>query len=87
MPGLLNAAEAREVASYLLQGIPGLPANITFAYYEGSWDKLPDFKKLKPVFKGETSSFDINLKQRNDQFALTFEGYMKVETEAITNST
>lgn len=81
MPGLVNNAEAREVASFLLQGIPGPPANLTYAYYEGDWTKLPDFTKLKPVATGEASSFDINLKQRNDHFALTFEGFLKIDTD------
>ena len=29
--------------------------NMTYAYYEGAWTKLPDFAKLKPMATGEAS--------------------------------
>jgi mono/diheme cytochrome c family protein len=78
MPGLLVAKEAREVAHYLLQGLPyaAPPANLKYAYYEGSFDRLPDFKKLTPLVTGEVSDFDVTLARRPNDFALTFEGYL-----------
>jgi hypothetical protein len=34
---------------------------LRYAYYEGDWDKLPDFKKLKPFRSGFTGKdFDLN---------------------------
>ncbi|MDB5090144.1 MAG: besA, partial [Mucilaginibacter sp.] len=32
------------------------PGGFHYAYYEGTWDKLPDFRTLKPVKKGITDS-------------------------------
>jgi mono/diheme cytochrome c family protein len=80
MPGLLNAKEAREVAHYLLQGLPyaAPPANLKYAYFEGSFDRLPDFSKLKPIVTGETGEFDVTLARRPNDFALTFEGYLRI---------
>ena len=57
MPHLLKANEAADVANYLLQGIkvdlPGGKGTTKYAYYEGGWDKLPDFAKLKPKATGQ----------------------------------
>src|SRR5262249_32591630 len=48
---------------------------------EGSWDKLPDFKKLTPNIKGEASGFDLTLAGRGNDYALLFEGYLKIQSE------
>ena len=48
MPSLnLTDDEARDIANYLLQHIDVEP-NLTFEYFEGNWNNLPDFDKLKP---------------------------------------
>ncbi len=80
MPGLLNAAEAQQVANYLLQGLTpdAVPPNLTFAYYEGSWDRLPDFTKLKPLLTGQAAGFDVTLGRRGHDFAMRFEGYLRL---------
>src|SRR5262249_13753435 len=47
-------------------------------YYEGSWSKLPDFAKLKPLARGEGSGFDLTVARRGNDFALTFEGFLRI---------
>lgn len=80
MPHLnLNPDEARDIASYLLKDLE-LINNLRYSYYEGGWDKLPDFSQLKPVSTGLTAGFDVNL-GRPDQFALRFEGTLRIEKE------
>lgn len=83
MPGLLNSKEAREVANYLLQGeTPGTAAyNMTFAYYEGEWEKLPDFDKLKPAATGPVGDFDLGIARRNNNMAVKFDGFLKIAKE------
>jgi len=83
MPSLLNAKEAREVAQYLLQGIPydAPPPNLNYAYYEGSWDRLPDFDKMKPRASGKASGFDLSLARRQNDMAMTFEGYLRIDRD------
>jgi len=55
-----------------------LSAGVAYRYYEGSWENLPEFEKLTPVKVGVTDSFDISLRNRNDDFGLGFSGYLKV---------
>jgi mono/diheme cytochrome c family protein len=83
MPGLLNAAEAQQVANYLLQGLTfeASPPNMSYAYYEGEWDNLPEFVKLKPLATGQTSDFDLSVAHRPNDFALRFEGYLQIDRE------
>lgn len=79
MPSLsLAGTEARDIASYLLKGLPEV-ANVKYAYYEGNFNSLPDFSKLTPKATGGTSKIDETLKQRGDQFALRFEGFLRID--------
>ncbi len=81
MPSLLDAKEARAVATYLLQGatFKAPPPNLAYAYYEGSWDRLPDLDKLRPVAKGKATGFDLTLARRQNDMAMRFEGYLRIE--------
>ncbi len=85
MPHVVGGKEAKDVASYLLQGIkvdlPTGPGSTTFAYYEGQFATLPDFAKLKPVVTGTGPAFDVGLAKRGNDFALKFDGAFKVEKE------
>jgi mono/diheme cytochrome c family protein len=85
MPKLLTGEEPKDVANYLLQGIKAVPPQgrgaAVFAYYEGNWDRLPDFDKLKPADKGTGPAFDLALARRGENFGLKFEGFFKVERD------
>jgi mono/diheme cytochrome c family protein len=82
MPTLLNAKEAVEVANYLMQtaavDVAGI-ANMTYSYYEGSWQNLPDFAKLKPLASGPSAGFDIGQARRTNDMAIKFDGFLKVD--------
>jgi len=83
MPAVLkDKKEAQSVACYLLQGSKSSAksAVLKFEYFEGSWDKLPDFTKLKANAAGTASDFDVDLAKRNDNNALRFEGWFKLNS-------
>lgn len=50
-------------------------SNITYKYYEGVWDKLPDFSQLKPAYEGRIAGefLDLRAAKREKDFALVFE--------------
>lgn len=78
MPSLLlNDKEAADIAHYFLQDIDVEP-NVRFKYYEGSWQQLPDFGKLKPVLEGGATGINVSPAKRRDQFGLRFEGYFQI---------
>jgi mono/diheme cytochrome c family protein len=86
MPKLLDGKEARAVATYLLQGarvsLHGGRGTTAFAYFEGSWDKLPEFDRLKPSATGVGPAFDLGAARRGVHYGLRFDGYCKVDREA-----
>ncbi len=87
MPHVVGGKEAKDVASYLLQGIKvDLPAgrgSTTFAYYEGQFQALPNFARLKPRATGTGAAFDLGVAKRGNDCALKFEGAFKVEKEGV----
>jgi len=52
-----------------------------YRVYEGSWNKLPDFEKLKPVKTGEADSgiADTNFSKKRDNFGLVIEGELEIK--------
>ncbi len=81
MPNLnLTEDEARDVASFLLRGLE-VPGNVRFSYYEGGWDNLPDFAKLRPQATGTAPGLDVGVGRRRDQFGVRFEGFLQIEKE------
>ena len=52
-----------------------------YRVYEGSWNKLPDFEKLKPVKTGEAKSgiADTNFSKKRDNFGIVIEGELEIK--------
>jgi predicted alpha/beta superfamily hydrolase len=58
------------------------PGGLLYLIYEGKWERLPDFKKLKVVESGIADSlFDLNKLPYKNGFACVFEGYLKIDTD------
>jgi mono/diheme cytochrome c family protein len=85
MPRLVTGKDAKDIASYLLQGLKVDLASIKgaakYAYYEGTWDKLPDFSKLKAQATGIGAAFDLGPARRGNDYAMTFSGYFKLDRD------
>jgi mono/diheme cytochrome c family protein len=79
----LEKAEAVDLASYLIGEINVKPRNpnMTFAAYEGSWSNVPKFEDLKPYKQGPSSGLDLNLAGRENNFAMRFQGFLKIDRE------
>lgn len=81
MPNLnLTDAEAADIAGYLLRDIK-VPANLTYKYYEGGWQKLPDFDSMEPRSAGAVTGFDLEVAGRKDNFGIVFEGFLQIAKE------
>lgn len=78
MPNLrLNDQQARDIACYFFRDVK-IATNLEYAYYEGSWNRLPDFDALEPSTTGLASGFDIGVRQRDDAFGLVFRGFLQI---------
>lgn len=57
--------------------VKGLKVGLKYSYYEGKWNCIPDFSKLKPVKNGVASDFNVvkEANLREDNFGFVFKGY------------
>ncbi len=58
-------------------------AGLDYAYYEGNWGALPDFNSMTPIKAGSTGTLDLLLRNRDDNFAMRFTGYVNVPTDGM----
>jgi predicted alpha/beta superfamily hydrolase len=65
--------------------VSNLKQGLRYSYYEGVWDSLPDFSKLKPIKTGITDNIDLKLALKRDSFAMQFEGYIKITEKDLYN--
>jgi len=82
MPRLTNnPQEASDLAHYLVGPVEVRPKNPNFRYavYHGDFPKVPDFSQLKPVKQGESAGFQLEVAGRGNNYAIRFEGFLKVE--------
>ena len=54
---------------------------LRYAYYEGDFRQLPNFARLTPVAEGQSDGFALDVRQRNDDFALRFVGCVNVPVD------
>lgn len=66
-----------------LKSVKGIRyGGLKYSYYEGKWDSLPDFTKLKPAGTGiADSSFSFGQLPSGTGFGCVFEGFIKIDTE------
>ncbi len=69
--------EAQSIAAYLLRDAV-IDSKIKFAYYEGSWESLPDFSQLQPKSTGIAAGFELGVGPRDNEFGIVFTGYWTV---------
>ena len=56
-------------------------AGLDYAYYEGAWNLLPDFNALTPAETGTVANFDLSPKNRTDNYAFRYTGYVQVPAD------
>lgn len=53
-----------------------------YSYYEGDWNKIPDFTTLKPIKSGKSNFIDpAGLKLRKNQFAIEYNAYINIAVD------
>ncbi len=63
---------------------PDLSPGLDCAYYEGAWDRLPEFAALDPVQQATVPAFALGaVNHREEEFAVRFAGYIEVPQDGI----
>jgi predicted alpha/beta superfamily hydrolase len=77
--GLFTAEQMSRPISFPQHSQAG---GFSYAYYEGDWEKMPDFKNLKPLKTGIADSvFDADKFARKNHFALVIDGLLETKEE------
>ncbi len=75
----LKSEEIQAIASFLFRDADQ-SSKINYTYYEGKWEKLPNFSQLKPVKSGTSIGFALGM-GRPDGFGVVFEGFWTTTEE------
>ncbi len=58
-------------------GIKMVPM-LTYRYFEGNWDTVPDFDGMVPAKGGLVGDFNLGAKSRADYFGFEYKGFLKI---------
>lgn len=73
-----NFSSFSNTVSASTSGAAPAGSGLTYRYYEGDWNVLPDFNALSPVKSGTTENIDLNARNRDDHFGIVWEGFINV---------
>lgn len=79
----ISKAEFTKVIPSAPVDVNGPKEGITYKYYEGDWNAIPDFSKLKPAAEGISNSISLNTKKVSDYFGFEFSGYIIIPVDGI----
>ncbi len=77
------SAKFSKVAPRLAVPIEGLSSGISYAYFEGDWDSLPDFGKLTPVKKNILANFDLSPRNQVEHFGFQYLGFIRIPVGGV----
>jgi alpha-L-fucosidase len=63
--------------------INGLVPGVSYSYFEGGWESLPEFSTLTPVGRGSADRLDLAVRKRDEHFGVVFSGYVQVPSTAV----
>jgi len=58
---------------------PGL----SFRYYEGDWDSIPDFSNLTPAGEGKINDFLFTPRANQERFGFVYDGFILIPSDAV----
>ncbi|HHS13414.1 MAG TPA: hypothetical protein ENN03_06555 [bacterium] len=77
------SAEYRKVKPRPALIARGLRRGIGYEYYEGDWDRLPDFDRLEPVKQGTLDDFGFGPRDREEYFSFRYTGFIRIPRDGV----
>ena len=65
------------------KSIKNLEKGLAYQVFEGDWDQLPEFDKMKSTASGVADSIDVAVTTLQDQFGIRFDGFVDIPETAI----
>ncbi|MEL7118088.1 MAG: metallophosphoesterase [Bacteroidota bacterium] len=67
----------KQMDPQLAQKVKKTQSGLSYKYYEGDWERLPDFKDLKVLKSGMSKQISLSeIEHRENHFGLVLEGYV-----------
>jgi len=60
-----------------------LQKGIGYAYFEGDWERLPNFKNLQPAKKGVLPNFSFSPRKEVERFGFEYTGFLRVPETGV----
>jgi alpha-L-fucosidase len=79
----VSSAKFTKVTPRPATNASGLTNGVSYVYYEGDWDQLPDFSALMPVKKGSLENIDLSPKIKVEYFGIEYSGFIRIPTDGI----
>jgi alpha-L-fucosidase len=86
-----NGQAISDFVEWRYRKVPPRPAEIKvsstpglhYAYYQGNWERLPDFTALSPEAQGMVEKFGLPDRIQKEYFGLLFRGYITVPEDGL----
>ncbi len=76
----LKNGKTSATSSLMISFIDSTKNGLNYNYYEGNWQKIPDFSSLTPLRSGTVyQTLLLNIQPREDFFGITYSGYIKID--------
>jgi len=62
-----------------------LTPGLEYTYYEGQWDRMPDFNSLSPSDSGHIDRLKLMPEKKKEDFGYLYRGYVSVERRGVYN--
>ena len=58
---------------------PGLKYN----YYEGEWNRIPNYNGLSPKKQGVAENFNLASKEDEENFSIDYQGFLNIDNDGV----
>jgi len=74
----INTKIIRKVEANPDVKVTKLLPGISYSYYVGNWDSIPEFQNLKPLKEGILGNFILDPKTAKEYYGFSFKGYINI---------
>jgi alpha-L-fucosidase len=66
-----------------VERVEGVVGGLDYEYYEGTWEKLPDFTGSRPAKTGVVNGFDLSPRTGDEHFAFRYRGFIRLPKDGV----
>lgn len=75
--------EFKQVVPSPAEQINDPASGVQYAYYEGEWDRLPDFSALEPIKEGVLPNFEFSPRNQVEYFGFQYDAFIYIPEQGV----